>query len=143
MRLAITLVAIAVLAACSLFTTPCDRVAASICSIPGEESSCTFLRGLRSNNEAAQGLCKGLESSARSYAEHKDSLLEKGRWIGARAVLATVGFVGERLADEPARKLEAAGEKVQEGLELAGEKVRDGVEQAGDALRDAVHDATR
>ena len=143
MRLAVSLIAIAVLAACSLFTTPCDRVAASICSIPGEASSCTFLRGLRSNNEAAQGLCKGLESSARSYAENKDSVLEKGRWIAARAALTAVGFVGERLADEPGKKLEAAGEKVQEGLEIAGEKVREGVEQAGDALRDAVHDATR
>jgi uncharacterized protein YjbJ (UPF0337 family) len=126
-------------AGCSLLQTPCDRVASSICGISGEEESCRFLKAAKSGNEALQQACTELEPAARSYAASPGSLVEKGRWLGARVALSAVGFVGEVTARKPADKLEAAGQR----LEEAGSKVREGLEEAGEALKDAVRDAAR
>ena len=123
---------VALASGCTFFQTPCDRLAADVCRIPGEEKSCEFLRSAKRANEPLQAVCTELESSARSYAANPKSLIEKGKWFGARALLSSVGFVVEQMMQDPKEKLEAAGVRVREGLEHAGE-----------AVKDAVHEVTR
>lgn len=138
-RFAALLVGASILGGCSFLQSPCDKVASSICSIPGEEESCRFLKSAKSANEPLQKACMRLEPVASNYAGDPNSIFNKARWVAGRVELAALGFVGEVTAKRPAEKLEAAGEK----LEEAGAKVREGLEQAGDALKDAVRDAAR
>lgn len=130
-------------AGCSLFQTPCGRVADSICAVPGEAASCTFLKGLRSENGLAQKTCRSLEPSAKAYAADPASLLEKARWLAARVALGAVGFVGDQVARTPEDKLRKAGAEVGDAARNAGEALGDAAKNAGDAIKDAVKDATK
>jgi hypothetical protein len=107
-------------------------VASSICTIPGEEDSCTFFRGLARDNQLAQDACAKIEADAVAYAKEPDSLVNKGKWLVHRLAMKAVGFVGEATKTTPGQKLDRA-------LEKAGEAARDGAA----AVMDAVDEATK
>lgn len=124
---------------CAFFESNCGRVASSICTIPGEEATCTWLRGVARDNEPAQELCEKVESDAVAYAKEPGSLVAKGRWFASSLGLRAVGFVGDLTRETPGQKLDKALDK---GRAASG-KAKEAANDALDAVRSAFEEATK
>lgn len=111
--------------------SPCGRVASAICTIPGEEASCRFLRDLPSDNEPAQAACKELKGPAEAYALEPDSTMQKVRWTAAAVALRGVGLAGDVL-----KAGKAAGDAAKGGAEDAERLAREAADRAGEAAKD-------
>lgn len=128
---------------CSLFESSCGRVASSICTIPGEEDSCTFFRRLARDNQLAQDTCEKIAPDAVAYARDPNSLLLKGKWLVHRLAMTAIGFVGEATKPTPGQKLDRALDKAGEAAEKAGEAAREGAAAVKDAVDGAVDSASK
>jgi hypothetical protein len=136
MRPLVAALAVAVASSgCFLVQTPCQKVANSICTIPGEERSCEFLKSAPRDNELAQKACTELQPSAEAYARSPDSLVQKAKWLAARAVLATFGFAGEITREATGTKVEKAGKKAAKRLAEAADEAVEAIGEAVDDLK--------
>lgn len=122
---------------CFLFETPCQRVSNSVCTVPGEEKSCVFLKDVARDNKPAQDLCTRIEPTAISYAKDPDAVLLKAKWVASRLLLGAVGFIGELTTETTRAKLDRAGEEAGEQLKKAGEELDKAAQKLGDAAGEA------
>ncbi len=130
------------LAGCSLFETPCGRVAGSICTIPGESASCAFLKDVKSENHLAQRTCRDLESTAKDYAADPTSLIQKAHWMAAGFALRAIGFVGDQVAPAPTPndQLKDAAHKAGAAAAEAGDAISNIAKNAGKIVQDTARD---
>jgi len=128
---------------CFLFETPCGKVAGSVCTIPGEEATCTWLKSVARDNTMAQDVCTKVEPDAAAYAKEPGNLLARGKWALSSAGLRVVGFVGDLTKTTNSEKADKAVEKAGEKLKEAGEAVGDAVKEVGNVVGGAIDEAKK